>query len=1027
MDQQMDSIAGNDIDVNAFDDVFADGNDANLTDGIEGAGLGIVTGLTDPDPNNTNLILQPSPLVTISAAQIQQQADFSFHGSFSKIVWSRQGHIARIIEDGKTVEITGQRFDTKSSRWITLAPYRLAPTFDNAIALSWSINGFELGVVDSKGRAHIFTLTPTCFNRLISFRDGSTSQDIPNDMSRPVGIFWLSQYRNPTDKRKTILESSKVNETWKNENLESNPYPPYSVRALCTISRAGVFSLFFVPPEGGAYRETSISLPVYCPKYLTHAAMGQSPSGRILIALHNTGETISTYHVDVTFTSNEPLPTLSIEVIDEHIPSSPPYFDNQDMADSMSRWILTHLHILPEFEYSIEHLPHKPPKQPLSLFAVYTPVSPQVPAISPSFFGSSIIKKWQLIRTQLELHPLFGDGDVNNPAQLLFQFVGDMRLAGTVSSMQVLDPGNALAITMLDGTSTFWDPDTMMPLPPPTTSNPITVSSTGQTSLAYPMLEMSVEQCLSPQAVVMATIDGNDKLQLVKAKHQSLLQMRGHKHELDVQNTDDEALVAGLILGFSRSCWSNSNFDDILSTIHDTLTTSSLIMIRRQMYFTLFLAKMFVPGPTGSSDLEKVSHSPIVHKAVTFHLGLFDLHSSDSSRSDQLSYLWAWMVVNMRFVITILTETWKAANPPAAQGQKIPAISPAFLDAVGKNVEWMFSVFNFIFQTVLEIGDRSTHPHMFKHSPATFDSMLGDENADGTQGVVALLLNCNWSRGFFMTFARLCRAFTTRAKMKPVTFGILTDEERKEQRQMDQTVEGTPAGRVAEKIQNCILRHGISVIAMETLADSKWYPDTWQDEAGNKVVLDRQVEMMVSGVVTEPYQNSIQNILDNCLNSDDSLRAKCEIDRQKLLEEMPDRSYVLLNMDDIAFRQHVPTIWRQDLARSSFAQPSLLFPNMDANGLKKNLPRLLYDVHKKAALFGQSSYPSQSASSRQRISDRDELLMAQVRRCARCGSLSDEIDTTYRGWPKMSLHLMNRCVCDGVWILEAVRDGFDTP
>ncbi|KAJ9650971.1 Mediator of RNA polymerase II transcription subunit 16, partial [Neophaeococcomyces mojaviensis] len=890
MDQSMDSTAGNDIDVNAFDDVFADGNNANLADGIEGAGLGLGTGLTDPDPTNPNLILQPSPLITTSAAQIQQIGDFSFHGSLSRIAWSRQGHVTRIIENGTAVEITGQRFDPKSSKWVEITPYRLPLTFEDAVALSWSINGFELAIVDARGRVHIFTLTPTSLNRLICFRDGNTGQGDVNETSRPVGVYWLSQYRNPNDKRKTILESRKVDGKWKNETVESNAYPPYLVRALCTVSRSGTFSVFFVPPEIGAYRETSISLPIRRSAILTHAAMGQTPTGRILVAVHDTEGTVSTYHVDVAFVPNEPLPSLSVEVIDEHISSTPPYFESQDLPDSMSRWMLTHLQVFPEFEYNIEHLPHKPPKQPISVLAVYTSVNTQVSATNPSFFWSSVIKKWQLVQAQYDLHPLFGEGDGSSPAQLILQPLNDTRLAGTLSSMQVLDPGNALAITTLDGTTTFWDPDTMMPLPSSTSSNPITVTSTGQTSLAYPMLEMSVEQCISPQAVVMAMIDSSDKLQFVKDKHQDVAQMRDRMRDLDPQNADDEALIAGLILAFSRSCWTSSNFDDIVSSIQNTFTTPSLIVIRRQIYHTLFQAKMMVPGPSDLSDLEKVSQSPIVHKAITFHLGLFRLHSLDSQRADKLSYLWAWMVVNIRFSVTILTETWKAVMLPPAQVQKMPPISLGFLDTVGRNVEWMFNVLNFIFHTVLEVGDRNTHPHMFKHSSAAFESMLGDESANGTQGLVALLLNCNWSRAFLMTFAKLCRAFTTRAKMKPVTFGILTDEERKEQRKMDEAIEGTPNGRIAERIQNSVLRHGISINAIETLTDSRWFPDSWRDEASNNATLERQVEMMITGIVSEQYQGSIQNILDNCLNGDNGLRARCEIDRLKLLEEMPDRS-----------------------------------------------------------------------------------------------------------------------------------------
>jgi len=260
------------------------------------------------------------------------------------------------------------------------------------------------------------------------------------------------------------------------------------------------------------------------------------------------------------------------------------------------------------------------------------------------------------------------------------------------------------------------------------------------------------------------------------------------------------------------------------------------------------------------------------------------------------------------------------------------------------------------------------------------------------------------------------------------------------------SLSGTTLGRVAHTIQQCCLKHGVTVNALEALFDQKYHPDNWSDEAGNNATLERQVDMMISGHIAEPYQNTIRNILENCMNGPEGLRAKGELDRLKLLEEMPERGYVFLNMDDVAFKEHVPifTVDERSTARRQDVDMDGMVDYEGRNGTQNERAkvrslRVLYDAHKKLPLFSQQSLalnPSGltpaahqgngAGTGSTRVLSTRELLAAQARRCVRCGSLSDNNgEGVNKSWPRHLLQLMNRCVCDGGWIVEEVREGLD--
>lgn len=987
-----------------------------------------------------NAILQATSL-TSAPAQAEHLINLATNGCANQLAWSRPGNIARIIEQGTVIEITVLRFDPKTSQWASKT-WNLDDTFEDAVGLAWSVTGVELTVLERKGKVHIFVLKQTSATGFSLFRDGSS--DSEEEFNRPIGILCASQARGDKDKKKTVLEVTKTNGKWKPEFVEGTAHPPYSVRAVCTVSKRGSFHLFFVR-ETGLYKTASLNLPVPPTSIFTHAALSQTPEGKMIVALHAESGAISTYYVNITLLQNEPLPTLSFEVIDVDIPATPPYFnvENHSALTGYDRWLITHLHIIPESEYSWDQLAHLPTKQPATLLAVYVSYDDQANAAAGTMLGGCVVKRWKFEKSQLELHSRFGGGTAPDSSETVSLVpLPDTQLPAPITNLQSLEPGNTLSITTLDGTTTLWDADRMTQIMGDMDSQ--IVSSVGQVNIDFPTVLMSTMQCVSPHGMVLANDNIEEKLVITKPKYRDIsASSRNSLRVLDISNPLDEKLIAGYVLCFSRSCWMSSSFDDILASIHATVTTSSFHQIRRMMYLTLFQPKTIIPqGQT--SELDRTPQSPIVQKVIAFNLGLFKLHDSKTTRHEKLAYLWSWLLLNLRWSIAILAEMYKHLQPNP-NAPRPPPPTTAFIDTVCANIRWTWSLFTFIFDSILSVGERSIHPDFFH--PPSFATLLGDENGDGTQGLVSLLLNCNWTRTFFLYIARMMKTFTSKAGVninfanKTTPISIPTN---------------SPFGKIANTIQNCIMRHGITITALEAVFDHKLYPDTWKDDVSNQATTERQVEMMVTGVVGDAYQSSIQKILANVINGPDGLRDRGELERLRIMEEAPSRSYLFLNMDDIAFRYHKPVVTSiGEILPVGLDKMNALIESESAgegqssNGSepqekrpskrdRRHLPeRVLYDTHRKVPIFsggisvggganGQVAGAAGStpgATDRQLVTNVEELLAAKVRRCVRCGSVSDEESGYQRTWPRLSIQLVAKCVCEGAYVLEEVGEG----
>lgn len=979
----------------------------------------------------------------VLAAQTQHVIDLNADGDTSKLAWGKSGMVARVVEDGSSVELSGQRFDVISQAWTVFKPVKLEADFNDVVGVSWNIPGMELAVFERTGGVHIFTMLNTALNRFIHSQ--YMLVDPADELHKPIGTLWLNLSKKD-EKTKTILENVKEEGRWRHEHVEGLRHPPHMLKALAVVDRTGMFSLLYTR-DASTYKVLSVQIaPSARSDLYTHGAMAQTAEGSLLLALHQSTGQLSAYMVSI---QGNDIPELAVEQIDSHVPNGPPYFSPELEIDKISQLspLLTHLRFFAELEYNWEHLlnkPHLGVKQPATLLAVYA--CPEINSSSGriSSFGSSVAKRWHFQKANFELHPKFGNGQVNGDrTRRTLQPLKDILFPAAISGLQLIDPGNTLAVTSVEGSVGFYNPQTLLP----TVADPDNqvVSNIGQVKLAYPRVPDVITRSLSSHALADASLDLRNNLSINSPSIPKVQSNDKQTRELNPDDPTDDALIASYILGFSRSCWNAATYDDILSSIHNTITPSSMCHIRRQLFTTLFQPKIFVPGPAGISELDKVPHLMIVFKALAFHFGLFRLDET-SPKHEKYAYLWAWTVLNLRWCIMVVGDTYKTMHVQKSQqpGATLPPPtdqSSSFLEFVNHNIRWLFGLYAFIFSSLLNVSDRLTNPDFF--FPASASNLLGDEAGNGSQGFVALLLTCNWSRATLLIGARLLNACATKAHMS-INFGNGSNKIGG----IPGHLAGTTLGRVASTIQACCTRYGITTRALEIFLDQRFHPDQWKfnkdgsnDDAANRAILDRQVEMIVTGKVHVEYQGVVRKIIDECINGPDGLRARGEIDRLRLSEEVPDKNELLLNIDDIAFQHHQVAISVEE------HPPHFGEANEDGVDLrnaptmrrtarkapsKRKLPtRLLYDVHKKLPLFSHHSLAMNKNEAADRtmgdpypvstITSNEILRTTLARRCVRCGSLSDSmLEGSNKRWPRYVVILMNKCVCDGSWIVEEV-------
>jgi hypothetical protein len=914
---------------------------------IDGAGL------DGADLNAT--VTVPDVALATPSAVVEELSKKWNSGCLERIAWSRHGHIASISEDGASVYLECLCYDHESKSWGLHKRQPLTTTFssvfEDAVSLAWSVTGGELAVVDAKGRIWVYHTAVAIINRLTLARQGAT--DDGDEYSQPIGTTWLSQDRQERP-RNVVTNATKMGSRWQHGNARAKPLGPYWHRAVVVVHRSGLLSLCFQRRDG-QYSKVTKQLTLPDKMLYTHASFAPTLEGKLLVALHSTKKTISLYFVAIDWTevnqAIEGLPSLSVESVPNQVLSQPSASASIPENFDPDSWLLSHLKIIPSSD--VEKVAQVPP----SILAVSTGVNRAVNIPDAGFLISSTIKRWTITSVETKLHPIFdalpssgGSAAPSKPVHSLREQAD--KVEQVITTMHHVEGTQALVITTQENRTDFLSCDDLSPVQYAASDQETTCMA--QSGFAFPFTQTIFTPSFSPGSCIRADLSTDGKTQLCIMGYQL-----NPLQTLQPLDPHTDAAIASLNLTFARACWSNATIDDVLMCATASVPPELISTVISSMYRSMFRDSEFVHEKTQGSELERLFHKQVMGKVFSYHASLAANCSQLSSTAStigrvggwSLSAQWAWIVNNVRQTTTVLFINLRDIQNAAL------VVSQDFTDMLCANLKWGLSLIRFIFHAILEVGDRTTNPEMFDEDDK---GSIGDTNGDGSQGLVALILNCHASRIFLIAFVRAVRAY---AKVS----------EPKSQHQL----------QVLQTIRQQTTAKGLDFPAIEALLEYRWSAigDVEGDIAATAV---RQLDMMATGIVHESYQDTIKNILTKLINSPQGLRAKGLIDRLKLFVDYVDVEYIFLNQEILGRPQSRGTA------------------SMDTRN------EVTYDIHRKRPITKGTPEPATAGGDGQPM----------VRKCMRCGSYSEDVVVPPKDWSRQVAMSLARCVCDGNWVFE---------
>lgn len=804
-----------------------------------------------------------------------------------RVAWSRHGHIASISNDGTVVNLECLIFNRSSDTWELSGKHTLATIFEDAVSLAWSSTGGELIVVDAKGRTWVYHSSPVSINRLLLVRQGSL--DAVDEFSRLIGMAWLNQDRQDRP-RNVVLNAAKNDSRWVHSNARAKPLGPYWHRAVAMVHRNGRLTLCYQRGDL-QYVKVRRQLGHSDDTLYTHAAFAPTVEGKMLVTLHACNGVISVYLVRIDWSevrnNVEGQPTLTVETVSTCV-SSLPTTSASIGGDGYEpdSWQLSHLAVVQtsDVEKTVQLSP--------VILAVSTGVNNSIGVADPGYLVSSIIKKWAVTPVEQKMQTRFEDlpskgASVSDTAVTVTLGRQPDKEEQVITTLRHIDGLHAVIVTTQDNRTDFLSSDDLSSVS--YSASVADTTSMAQSGFVYPFTSTIHSPGFSPNACVRADISPEGKTQIVSMEYQFHQAQLQHHQEPDPST---EVALASLNLSFARACWSNSTIDDILFCALRTVPPGLIPTLVSGMYRTLFRDTEYIHEKTQGSELERVFHKQVMGKVMAYHAGLTApcqhlptaTTQGGSSRCWPLTAQWAWLANNIRHTATILYMSLR-------DFQNLNVVmTPEFTDMLCSQIKWGLGVVRFIINTILEVGDRESNPEIFVDEVSSAQGKsngsgsaaagpgiprLGDTLGNGSQGLVALLLNCHWSRIFLIAFVRAVRAYAK-----------INEPKLQHQLQLLQCIQQQTSGK------------GISFQAIEAVLEYRWAA-VGDVEGNTPATATKQLQMMATGIVPEGYQGTVKALLTKLINNSAGLRAKSLIDRYRLFTDPVDLDYVFLNNEVI--------------------------------------------------------------------------------------------------------------------------------
>ena len=520
-------------------------------------------------------------------------------------------------------------------------------------------------------------------------------------------------------------------------------------------------------------------------------------------------------------------------------------------------YYLTQLGIIPPPEVE------RPENPPPTVFGVYSSINKNLSGIDPGFLMASVIRRWAISSIEQPMHPRFNELSTKSTGDALDWITSAQRLPDkdeqVIVSTCLIDNGQTLSVTTQDGHTDFLGTEDLSSLS--YQASHTEAYSLPQSGFSFPIVSSPSCIALSPNGGVKALINSNSKLELATMQFPS--------GQDESSSPAVEAAIAAIVISLSRAVWANANIDDIFSVILQSLPPNLVVPLLTTTYRTLLKDAEFINDRKPGSLLDQVVQKPVLLKVISFHYMVSHLTLKNNptlnptaTRQLSLSGEWAWLAANLRFVaflIMIVANEYKnPSNEP---------MTTDFADVVCANIKWVLDLLRWIVAKILEVEDRETNPDFF---PTPNEG----EAVDGSQGLVALLLNCHWSRRLFVTVVNAMKIL-----LRP------------------------PEPRT--KLHNQILRtiaegshlRGVGLPAIDQILNGGWSEPG--DTGEMQEMAGRQIEMMSTGVVCGGYRGTVKRLLARALGVDGQLRKpevreKGGVDRLKVWADGVDEKWLML-------------------------------------------------------------------------------------------------------------------------------------
>jgi Mediator complex subunit 16 len=646
---------------------------------------------------------------------------------------------------------------------------------------------------------------------------------------------------------------------WAQHRVKAHVLGPLYYRAFVTVDQKANLTLLFERADA-TFARVTVPLMQQPNVLLTHAAFAPTLEGRLLVAVHSCQGIISAYWVDLDLSEArqklDAKPTIMIELAATNLSASTSTVLNNEIYDPAS-YTLTHLGIIPTSD--LEGAERPPP----TVYGVYANCSRNLAATDPGFLVAGVIRQWTISSVVQELHPRFNELPVKTSDTSLKMTASIQRCADKdeqiITSVTHLDNRQGIFITTHDGRSEFLRIDDLSHDLSSLAYEASSIESSflTQSGFTFPMNTQPAHTALSPTTSLLATVSPISTLSLLTMDFAA----NTDGQSLDPTSPQSEVAIAAIILTFSRACWTSSSFEDLLSLALHNFPPSFTTPLITNLYHTLFREGEFVSETLKSlSDVEKVVQKPVLAKVFSFHYSISFLSIKDepAGAPPPLSSQWVWISSNLRFVAQVLYMHVRDLQTSS------PNITQEIVSLMCNNIKWTLDLFRYMIAHILEVGDRDTNPDFFPPPRA-------GERGDGRQGLVALLINCHWSRQIFLTIMKALKAL------------YKTPEPRSKF-----------AAQVIRAIQQGTVGKGFTIPVMDAMLQPQWVAQGDRDEKDVAVLARRQIEMMATGVVPQEYQGTLRRLLDNLFNRSGGIRDKGQVDRLKLWTERVDLGWIMM-------------------------------------------------------------------------------------------------------------------------------------